>query len=244
MDGLVARPGALTYRDLRALPAQGTMITLVSEAYRPGLELVGNAVWRGVRLAEVLATCKRLPGARWAIIEAADGDAVAVPVSAAEEVLLAYEMNGAMLHAAYGHPVRLIVPGHVEEVSLRWVTRLWLSDVPPVGIRQVSAATRVRPFAALLWPQHLECVQRGSAVTLQGIACAGERPVEAVLVRVDGSEAMPARLHPLPSAHAWVQWSAVWRPEMVGPVQIEVRPVVDGTRTAAESHVLVLTVEA
>ena len=47
---------------------------------------------------------------------------------AAGDVLLAYELNGALLPAEHGFPVRLVVPGYYGTNSVKWLWRLHLAD--------------------------------------------------------------------------------------------------------------------
>ena len=54
-----------------------------------------------------------------------------LPVGKAfDDVLLAYEMNGAELPPDHGFPVRLVVPGWVGIASVKWVGSLEVSTAP------------------------------------------------------------------------------------------------------------------
>ncbi|KAB2577949.1 Nitrate reductase (NADH) [Lasiodiplodia theobromae] len=44
------------------------------------------------------------------------------------DVLLAMEMNDVPLPPDQGYPVRLVVPGHIGERSVKWLERIWVSD--------------------------------------------------------------------------------------------------------------------
>src|SRR3569623_2894544 len=40
-----------------------------------------------------------------------------------------YEMNGDDLPRDHGYPVRLVIPGHVGARQVKWLHKIWLSDV-------------------------------------------------------------------------------------------------------------------
>lgn len=151
----VARPLSLSLRDLRALPScsveaviecagngrsfftsqQGQ--TVAGTPWRLGA--VGNARWRGVPLGVLL----RLAGVRRSAVDVLpvglDDEYVTggvnhgrvrrpLPVSKAlDDVLVAYEMNGADLPADHGYPARLVVPGWAGIASIKWLGSLEVS---------------------------------------------------------------------------------------------------------------------
>ena len=55
-----------------------------------------------------------------------------------DEVLLAYEMNGAPLPPQHGFPLRLVVPGWYGMTNVKWLARIELVDRPFEGYQQVS----------------------------------------------------------------------------------------------------------
>ncbi|KAJ3196923.1 hypothetical protein HDU67_003905, partial [Dinochytrium kinnereticum] len=64
--------------------------------------------------------------------EGAEGYGASIPLSKATsdlgDVLLAYEMNGEPLPADHGFPLRSIVPGHVAARSVKWLSKISISD--------------------------------------------------------------------------------------------------------------------
>ena len=127
IGGLVERPYSLGYEELLALPSVLTMRTLECIGNPVGGSLIGNAIWRGVPLANVLrrAGVREDPstspspsassgsglaslgspgrGSR-VIMAAADGYETSVPLETAldPDSLLVYEMNGVPLPSAHG----------------------------------------------------------------------------------------------------------------------------------------------
>ena len=87
---------------------------------------MGNALWKGVRLRDILnkagiaagAVQVRLNGAEVPVLPATPDfiKALDMDVALGEDVIVAYQMNGAELPILNGYPVRLIVPRMVCDV--------------------------------------------------------------------------------------------------------------------------------
>jgi DMSO/TMAO reductase YedYZ molybdopterin-dependent catalytic subunit len=119
----------------------------------PGLQwghgAMGNARWRGVRLADVLARA----GVRNSAVEIAFDAADAAPLEGTPDyvkslplgkalhpdTLLAYEMNGAPLPELNGHPLRLVVPGWTATYWIKHVTRIEALTAPASGFWMAGA---------------------------------------------------------------------------------------------------------
>ena len=100
---------------------------------------VCNVRWAGARLADVLAPSLPNAAAKYIWCFGADyGQFGGVVVDAyvkdlpiaglAEDVLIAYEMNGSALPAEHGFPARLVVPGFYGTNSVKWLTRIALAE--------------------------------------------------------------------------------------------------------------------
>jgi sulfite dehydrogenase len=86
-----------------------------------GLGAVGNAMWRGARLKEVLSRANVRSDTVEIVVNGADNPVLdgtpdfvkSIPIDKAldDNTLVAYEMNGAPLPHFNGFPIRLIVPG-------------------------------------------------------------------------------------------------------------------------------------
>ncbi len=116
------RVGFLSFRDIPGEAPWG-----------PGA--TGNAVWTGVRLAEVLAAAGLHVDADHVAFLGADvsdepdppqpfGASIPRHKATADEVLLAWSMNGESLPAVHGSPVRLVVPGYIGARSVKWLERI------------------------------------------------------------------------------------------------------------------------
>lgn len=142
----------LSLADLKALPAhEVTAICQCSGNRRglftphvPGVQwgvgAMGNAVWRGARLRDVLERAGigagvievALRGADGPVLEATPPFRKSIPLDRAldENTLLAWQMNGADLPIWNGYPVRVIVPGWTGTYWMKHVTRIDLLTKP------------------------------------------------------------------------------------------------------------------
>jgi sulfite oxidase len=102
---------------------------------------IGNAVWRGVRLGDVLREAKPAAEARYACflgLDEADraeagvrfGGSIPLAKALSPETLLAYEMNGEPLRPEHGFPLRVVVPGYVGARCVKWLSAITLEREP------------------------------------------------------------------------------------------------------------------
>ena len=150
VDGLVDHVLTLDYNKLISLPSRE--VTAVIECFGNPLEpdvptrRVGNVVWRGVPLSDVLALAKVQPGADAVWLEGLDCGTFAgvshdhylkdLPLVRVLEgdVLLAWQMNGATLTAEHGFPVRVFVPGYFGTNAVKWLSRIHVASGRPTGL--------------------------------------------------------------------------------------------------------------
>ncbi|XP_046981102.1 sulfite oxidase-like [Schistocerca americana] len=106
-----------------------------------GQAAIGNAVWSGAKLADVLKAAgykDNHPKAQHVQFEGLDTDVSNMPYGASvpfekaidprNDVLLAYEMNGEPLSRDHGFPVRVIVPGVIGARQVKWLGRIIVSE--------------------------------------------------------------------------------------------------------------------
>ena len=97
-----------------------------------GAGAIGNAVWTGVRLADLLAAAGASDAARHVAFTGLDRPvaegtaqpfAASIPMAKAlsPEVVVAYEMDGEPLAPEHGFPVRVVVPGYIGARSVKWL---------------------------------------------------------------------------------------------------------------------------
>jgi len=103
------------------------------------LGAVGNARWTGLRLDTLLDRAGLESDAAHVWFECADsapfGDAPpflrSIPLSKmADDVMLAWRMNGFPIPRRHGGPVRAIVPGWYGMASAKWVTKVRVETAP------------------------------------------------------------------------------------------------------------------
>jgi DMSO/TMAO reductase YedYZ molybdopterin-dependent catalytic subunit len=216
VHGMVDRELELTFADLLARPMIERDVTLACVSNEVGGSLVGNAVWRGARLADLLDEAGVRPGADQLLSTSADGWTCGSPVSAimdGRDALLAVAMNGGPLPISHGFPARLVVPGLYGYVSAtKWVVDLELTtfddDVAYWVPRGWAQQAPIKTMSRIDVP-HSDEVPAGT-VAVAGVAWAPHRGISAVEVQVDDGAWRQARLGTVPSDDTWVQWVVDW----------------------------------
>src|SRR3954470_5464589 len=166
IDGRVERPLELSLDELRSRPSAEVVATMECAgngrahlAPRPVsqpwlLEAVGNARWEGTPLRPLLEEAGLADDALDVVFTGLDRGiekgveqsyerALPLSVALGDDVLLAYEMNGAPLLPQHGAPLRLVVPGWYGMTNVKWLTSIDVLDHPFDGY-QHSAAYRLR----------------------------------------------------------------------------------------------------
>jgi DMSO/TMAO reductase YedYZ molybdopterin-dependent catalytic subunit len=246
VDGEVENPLTLRLDDLRRLPQVIQTITLECAGngrsfHKPpasGLQwengAVGTAVWRGVRLADVLQLARPRPTAHHVVPDGNDTPPTpqapdfirSHPIQKAMEphTMIALEMNGQPVPHLHGGPARLLVPGWVGSASIKWLTKLTLADKEWGGpfMARSYRSPRVDDPNQTYSLQSVECKSivvapaDGAALvagsqTVTGFAWAGEGTIVAVDVSTDGGQTWkPASLMGAESRYAWRRFEHAW----------------------------------
>ncbi len=213
--GAVSAPYALTYDEIRALPAANQLLTLQCISNPVGGNLIGNADWRGVPLSALLQKAGPQPGAVDVILRSADDYSESIPFAkaVAPGTILAYEMNGQPLTRAHGFPARLIVPDIYGMKNAKWVTGIEVVGYDYTGYWQQrgwSDVATMNTTSRIDVPRIRSIVLPGPNY-VGGIAVAGERGIKQVEVSTDeGATWAPAMLKPPLGRYTWVHWLFVW----------------------------------
>lgn len=119
---------------------------------------IGNAVWAGARLKDILQMTGVRQEAQYVAFMGADevirhnenvGFGASIPVRKAltDDVILAYEMNGKPLEPTHGFPLRGLVPGYIGARSVKWLTHITLQEAPSKNYFQDHAYRLFPPEA-------------------------------------------------------------------------------------------------
>jgi DMSO/TMAO reductase YedYZ molybdopterin-dependent catalytic subunit len=211
IGGMVDNPMELTFDDLLARPQIERYITLSCVSNPIGGDLIGNALWQGVLLRDVLEEAGVQPGATQIVSRSIDDWTAGTPteiVMDGRDAMLAIAMNGEPLPARHGYPVRMVVPGLYGYVSAtKWVTQIELTRWEDYDAYWVPRGwSKNGPIKTM---SRVDTDRRGASageVIVGGIAWAIHRGVSRVEVRADGGEWFEADLGGVPSTDTWAQW--------------------------------------
>ncbi len=126
VDGMVARPASFSLDQLRGLPRRTQITHLACEE---GWSYI--AEWTGVPLSHVLDVVGTLPQARYVIYRSFQSgwwESIDMNDALHPQTLVAHSMNGGDLPVAFGGPLRLRVPRQLGYKSVKYITRLTVTD--------------------------------------------------------------------------------------------------------------------
>jgi sulfane dehydrogenase subunit SoxC len=254
IDGLVDSPLKLNLEAIRRRPKVSAVVTLECAGNgraqllprpvsQPWLnEAVGNARWTGTPLWSLLQEAGMSDGAVDVVFTGADHGIErgieqdyqrALPPADAmgEDVILAYEMNGAPLPPQHGAPLRLIVPGWYGMAHVKWLRRVTVVAEPFDGFQMRAyrlrdtadesgtPLTRIEPRALLVPPGFPDFMSRRRVVKsgrlkIEGRAWSGWARVSQVEVSTDDGDTWEvADLEPALDSHGWARWTWAWQAE-------------------------------
>ena len=206
---------------------QETTLMCISNGLDAGL--MSNAVWKGVALRTILETAAPLPTATKVRLHGVDNytDTITLAKALEPTTIVAYEMNGERLPDRHGYPARLIVPGYFGEKSVKWLTRIELTDDSAVGFYEKQGwgpnfviPTRSRIDA----PDNGASFAMTAGVPIRGVAFGGDRGISRVEVSTDdGKTWNEARVDYPGTKLTWVLWSYRWQPEGAADYTLTVR---------------------
>jgi DMSO/TMAO reductase YedYZ molybdopterin-dependent catalytic subunit len=259
IDGRVEAPIQLSYDQITRMPKAIASNTL--ECSGNGRSLlaqkasgnpwtiggVGNAVWGGVWLRDLLARARPMPDAKHVAFQGMDKPIGSSGVSfirsiplekAMSSTLLAYEMNGEPLPLKHGYPLRALALGWTGANCAKWLQKITVLDRPYEGFfmekvyrvfqkdqdpKSGSVVTAIKLNAIITQPLQDERLQVGP-VTILGAAYAGEGEVALVEISVDnGTNWRPAAFIGPREKFAWRQWQFIWEAKDKGDFKIMAR---------------------
>jgi hypothetical protein len=226
---------------------------------------MGNAKWVGVRLKDVLDRAGVAPGAvqvRASGLDQPPGDAPAFAKSLDiahamdGEVMIAFQMNGALLPLLNGFPLRLIVPGWYSTYWVKALDKLELLDKPDSGYWMDKAyriptapranvvpgakdfpttpINRMVPRAFFTSIADGATLPAGAPIALRGIALGGDHGVKAVELSSDGGRSwFAATLGNDEGRYSF----RLWRKTIAAPARGHYTLAVRCTNSAGETQV-------
>jgi DMSO/TMAO reductase YedYZ molybdopterin-dependent catalytic subunit len=247
IEGEVENPVVLRLEDLRTLPAVSHDVALECAGngrsfHKPrasGIQweygAVGNAQWRGVRLADVLALARPRPAAQHVAFDGADRPPTpqapdfirSIPMwkAASPYTVIALEMNGKPLPHLHGGPARVLVPGFVASASIKWIERIIVLPEEFNGFYMKSnyTAPRVDNASEIYSLQSVEVkslivhpgdgmkLPRPARTTIWGWAWSGEGELTGIDVSTDGGQTWTAGTFTGTwDRYSWRRWELDW----------------------------------
>jgi DMSO/TMAO reductase YedYZ molybdopterin-dependent catalytic subunit len=126
IDGMVERPASFSLAQLKSYPSRRQITMLQCEE---GWSYI--AEWIGVPLAQVLDAVGVRPEARYVVYFSIDPDwwdSIDMADALHPQTFLAYGMNGEELPVGNGGPVRMRLPRQLGYKSVKFITRLTVTD--------------------------------------------------------------------------------------------------------------------
>uniref|UniRef100_A0A7S4T3X5 C2H2-type domain-containing protein n=1 Tax=Alexandrium monilatum TaxID=311494 RepID=A0A7S4T3X5_9DINO len=157
ISGLVDRPMAFSMDELVRLPTVSVPVTLQRAGNRRkernliqkgigfnwGCAAASTSIWTGVPLRALMKHVgikSQEEGANWINFEGPTGEvpqgdttygashARGAMMNPARPVMLAFMMNGELLHPDHGYPVRLLIPGYIGGRMIKWLTKISVTE--------------------------------------------------------------------------------------------------------------------
>ncbi len=205
---------------------------------------VGQAMWAGVRLRDVLERGGVKRGATHVEFACYDHPTAAtappfvrsIPLARALDptTLLGFEMNRAPLPPAHGGPVRLVVPGWTGNNWLKWIREITVidheshshqmrTDYRLATSTEASTPVEANVVKSIIVRPLPDAILAPGVVTIAGFAYTGVGRVEQIEVSVDGNQWHRGELEPQRAPGAWQPWHFEWRVEKTGSYTLAAR---------------------
>lgn len=246
VSGLVDKPLSLSMSDLRAMPSRELVFGFECSGNRGPLNgLSSNGRWKGVPVRTVLERAGVKADGREFVFFGADhgeeevafrggtykvdqqyGRSLQRDMALSDEPLLAYELNGELLTAHQGRPLRLLVPGWYGAPNVKFLAEIHVQQDPYLGKYQArwyrtlkgemvngemkwieTAVTRMRlkSFVARV-------TQAASGHNIFGVVLHDGTPIKSVEVKIDDGSWQAAKLDPetMREKYAWKFFNFAW----------------------------------
>ncbi len=227
---------SLSLEEIKSLPGVQEMRTLECISNPVGGDLISNAVWEGIRMADLLKMAGVKPDTTELIVRGADDFHTAIPVDLArdERSVLVYNMNGEPLPVKNGAPLRALWPGRYGMKQPKWIVSIEAITNHHLGYWEQKGWSNdafIRPNSQIERPKSGEQIPK-APYRIRGRAFAGSSGVARVEVSVDDGktwhEATLTRVRtPDFQPFVWTLWHWDWMAPSGPRATIQVR-VTDG----------------
>jgi DMSO/TMAO reductase YedYZ molybdopterin-dependent catalytic subunit len=242
ITGLVDKPYELTLDELKRRPKVEIDAGFECGGNNSNLfhGLIGNARWGGVRLRDLLRAARiQAPGIevvfygsdkgtekiRDTDVEQSFGRSMETEDALREDVLVAYEMNGAPLNLYHGAPVRLIVPGWYGVANVKWLEQIHVQDRRYMGrfmARDYVTLARRDIGGVERWEERsvtkmrlkssiIRVAKRGADYNVLGFVLNDGTPLRSVEIKIDDGAWQRAEIDPASSRYSWKLFNFAWR---------------------------------
>ena len=126
VDGMAARPASFSLAEIKNFPSSSHVSMIGCEE---GWTYI--AEWTGAPLSHILDQVGTLPEVRYVVYRSFQPDwweSIDMADALHPQTLVAYGMNGAELPVPFGGPLRMRVPRQLGYKSVKYITRLTLTD--------------------------------------------------------------------------------------------------------------------
>ncbi len=229
IHGMVDNELTLSYDDLVSRGLTEYWLTLCCVSNEVGGNLISNAWFSGVRIADILKDVGVHPDADAVLSTSDDGWTAGTPLGALtdnRDAILAVAMNGQPLEPEHGFPVRMVVPGLYGYVSgTKWIRDFEVTKFSDFSAfwtdRGWSEQGPIKTESRIDVPRNGHHVKAGQ-VSIGGIAWAQHTGIAKVEVHIDDGDWVEAKLGSDPTVDSWRQWAYVWAAES-GQHRVQVR---------------------
>jgi DMSO/TMAO reductase YedYZ molybdopterin-dependent catalytic subunit len=241
IKGLVDNPLVINYEEIKSMDPVEQFSTLVCVSNKIGGNLTSTALWKGIRLRDLISKAGVKPNVKYIVFRCSDGYDVGIPFENGmmDGTILAYDMNRSPLTNEHGYPIRAIVPGFYGMMNPKWITEIELVDKTYEGFWQRKGWTNEgikNIYSSIVVPGSQPITDRfphtvtdnsftvGKSIPIAGIAFSGDRGISKVEVSTDGGKTWKTAVVKDPlSQYTWVLWTSQFTSESKGAFDIVVR---------------------
>lgn len=241
VGGMVERPVTLTLDQITRRPSRDVTMLLECAGNRGFATFMGavhNATWTGTPLAPLLREVGVQNGGVEVVFFGADtgtetireieveqqfARSLSIEDATADDVILAWAVNGEPLPTGNGYPLRLIAPGWYGVANVKWLTRIEVRDTRFMGkfmARDYVTLRQEGSDADGVWAETsvgrtninsipAKVVRTNDGYRIHGAAWG--KPIERVEVSIDGGAWHSVTLgEGRDDPHTWTFWHLDW----------------------------------